>query len=337
MILAGDFGGTSTRLGLFELNETKPVLQTLEKYSSREATGLEEIVRKFIDAHPVKVDCACFGIAGPVREGRVQTPNVPWIADAAELARQLDLDQTWLINDLEANAYGVATLEPEDIARLNESEGEPDLCGNAAIISAGTGLGEAGFYFDGKRYRPFACEGGHSGFAPGNELQIELLRHLMKKFGHLSFERVLSGPGLRNIYEFLRDTGRGEETAALAEQLRKGDPSAVIAKAGLERTSDLCVQALDLFAEIYGAEAGNLALKMKATRGVLVGGGIAPKIVEKLKEPAFIRAFAEKGRMKAMLEVIPVGVILNDQVALFGAALYAALEAGLVEHPLVAV
>ena len=230
MILAGDIGGTSTRLGLFELNGAKPILATMVKYPSREASGLEEIVAKFLRAHPAKVDCACFGVAGPVREGRVQTPNLAWLIDATVLAREARLEQSWLINDLEANAYGVATLEPDDFARLNE--GHADVRGNAAIISAGTGLGEAGFYFDGKRYRPFACEGGHSSFAPTSELEVELLRHLTGKFGHVSFERVLSGPGLLNIYEFLRDTGRGVESASLAKRLRRGDPSAVISEAG---------------------------------------------------------------------------------------------------------
>ncbi|MBI3879860.1 MAG: glucokinase [Verrucomicrobia bacterium] len=333
MILAGDIGGTSTRLGLFEIKGRRPSLVATETFSSRDAKGLDEIVRKFKAAHKLSVEVACFGIAGPVKSQRVETPNLPWHVDAAQLSLALSLPVVWLINDLEANAYGAAALKKKDFEVLNA--GHADLIGNAAIISAGTGLGEAGFYFDGKRYRPFASEGGHVDFAPRNELEIEMLRFLIGKFGRVSYERVLSGPGLRNIYGFLRDTGRGAETPAVAEQMQAGDPSAAIAKAALEGKCDLCGQALDLFVAIYGAEAGNLALKLKATRGVLIGGGIAPKILPRLRGAAFMAAFMDKGRMKALLEPIPVRVILNDRTALLGAALYAALEAGLVEHALV--
>ncbi len=333
MILAGDIGGTSTRLGYFNISRGKPNLVAQETYSSRDAKGLEEIVAKFKATHSGSVQFACFGIAGPVRNDRVETPNLPWIVDGPQLSLSMSLPVVWLINDLEANAYGAAALKKKDFEVLNA--GKADMTGNAAIISAGTGLGEAGFYYDGKRYRPFASEGGHVDFAPRNELEIEMLRHLIKKFGRVSYERVLSGPGLRNIYEFLRDTGRAPEPAWLAEELQKRDPSAAITQAALDGKADLAVQALDLFVTIYGAEAGNLALKLKATRGVLIGGGIAPKILPKLKTATFMQAFMDKGRMKALLEPIPVRVILNDKTALLGAALYAALEAGLIEHALV--
>ena len=332
MILAGDIGGTSTRLGYYNISRGRPNLVAQETYSSRDVKGLEEIVTRFKAAHKLSIEVACFGIAGPVRNERVETPNLPWIVDSHQLSLALSLPVVWLINDLEANAYGAAALKKKDFEILNP--GTPDLTGNAAIISAGTGLGEAGFYFDGKRYRPFASEGGHVDFAPRNELEIEMLRHLIKKFGRVSYERVLSGPGLRNIYEFLRDTGRGTEPAWLAEDMQKRDPSAAITQAALEGKADLAAQALDLFVAIYGAEAGNLALKLKATRGVLIGGGIAPKILAKLKTATFMQAFMDKGRMKTLLEPIPVRVILNDKTALLGAALYAALEAGLIEHAL---
>ena len=333
MILAGDIGGTSTRLGLFDLKGKRPNLLAQETYSSRETQGIEEIVAHFKAKHQITVEFACFGIAGPVKNDRVETPNLPWIVDGPQLSLSLHLPVVWLINDLEANAYGAAALKKKDFEVLNA--GQADLTGNAAVISAGTGLGEAGFYFDGKRYRPFASEGGHVDFAPRNELEIEMLRYLIGRFGRVSYERVLSGPGLRNIYEFLRDTGRGEETAEVAEEMKQRDPSAVIASAALAERSELCGRALDLFVQIYGAEAGNLALKLKATRGILIGGGIAPKILPRLRSPAFLQAFMDKGRMKSLLEPIPVRVILNDKTALLGAALYAALEAGLVEHALV--
>jgi glucokinase len=333
MILAGDIGGTSTRLGFYNISRGRPQLLAQETFPSRDAKGLEELVARFKQRHDVSARFACFGVAGPVRAERVETPNLPWIVDGARLSHTLHLPVVWLINDLEANAYGAAALRKKDFDVLNA--GTPDLTGNAAIISAGTGLGEAGFYFDGKRYRPFASEGGHVDFAPRDELQIEMLRHLTKKFGRVSYERVLSGPGLRNIYEFLRDTGRGTEPEAVTAAMQQRDPSAVISELALAGKDALCAQALDLFVRIYGSEAGNLALKLKATRGVLVGGGIAPKIIKKLREPAFLEAFMDKGRMRALLEPIPVRVILNDQTALLGAALYAALEAGLVEHALV--
>ena len=333
MILAGDIGGTSTRLGFYNIKAKRPNLLVQETFASRAPGGLDGMIAKFKEANQLTVEFACFGIAGPVKNERVETPNLPWIVDARQLSLSLSLPIVWLINDLEANAYGAAALKKKDFEVLNA--GQPDLTGNAAIISAGTGLGEAAFYFDGKRYRPFASEGGHVDFAPRNDLEIELLRHLIGKFGRVSYERVLSGPGLRNIYEFLRDTGRGTELTALAVEMKQRDPSAVIAQAALEGKCALAAQALDLFVAIYGAEAGNLALKLKATRGVLIGGGIAPKILPKLKSPGFRQAFMDKGRMKALLEPIPVRVILNDKTALLGAALYAALEAGLLEHALV--
>jgi glucokinase len=333
MILAGDIGGTSTRLGIYEIKGKRLNLLAQETYPSRGTKGLEEIVAKFKHSNKFPAEFACFGIAGPVKQGRVEATNLPWTVDAAQLSLALSLPVVWLINDLEANAYGAAALKKKDFEVLNA--GTADLTGNAAIISAGTGLGEAGFYFDGKRYRPFASEGGHVDFAPRNELEIELLRYLISKFGRASYERVLSGPGLKNLHAFLRDTGKGEEPAWFVEEVKSKDPSAVIATAALAGKCDLCVKALDLFVTIYGAEAGNLALKLKATRGVLIGGGIAPKILPKLKGAAFMQAFRDKGQMGALLGPIPVRVILNDKTALLGAALYAALEAGLVEHKLV--
>jgi glucokinase len=226
-----------------------------------------------------------------------------------------------LINDLEANAWGIATLSSDDIAVLNP--GESDGAGNLALISAGTGLGQAGLHWDGTRYRPFASEGGHVDFAPRNRLEMDLLEFLLRQFPRVSYERVVSGPGLQNIYRFLRETGRGDEPPWLAARLREQDPNAVVAQAALSGESALCVQALDLFVALYGAAAGNLALTLLATGGVYLGGGIAPKILPKLKDPIFLNAFFTKGRLRPLLETVPVRVILNDQTALFGAARYA--------------
>jgi len=320
-ILAGDIGGTNTRLAILETSDGCPRVVVEQSFPSREHKNLDEIVVKFLAACDLKVKRACFGVAGPVRQRQARPSNLPWVVDAEQLAKGFGFDAVTLINDLEASAYGLVALGAKDLTVLNE--GLPDAQGNSAIISAGTGLGEAGLHFEGKTHRPFASEGGHSDFAPRNELEIDLLRYLLPRFQHVSYERVLSGPGLLNIYKFLRDTGRGEEPAWLGDELGRYDPAAVITQAALREKSDLCLQALDLFVSIYGAEAGNLALKVKATGGVFLGGGIAPKILKKLKETIFMEAFMAKGRMRPLLEAIPVRVIPNDRTALLGAAICA--------------
>ncbi|HJY80052.1 MAG TPA: glucokinase, partial [Candidatus Binatia bacterium] len=323
--LAGDIGGTKTRLALFTAAGERLESCVEETFPSREHGGLDEIVRAFVSQQQVSVTHAGFGVAGPVKHSRSETTNLPWVVDARQLAGQLGIASVVLINDLEANAYGVAALEAKDFVIL--SHGAPDAEGNAAIIAAGTGLGEAGLYWDGAQHHPFACEGGHTDFAPRNELEIELLRYLLTRFTRVSYERVLSGPGLYNIYQFLRDTGRGKEPVWLTEELHEQDPAATISQAALTDRSALCVQALDLFVSLYGAEAGNLALKVMATGGLYVGGGIAPKILQKLQDSTFVQAFLTKGRMQPLLEAMPVRVILNDKTALLGAARCALLRA----------
>jgi glucokinase len=318
MILAGDVGGTHTRLALFEMAGGKLNLLTEQIYSSREFPGLETILADFLRTSAGKPDNAGIGVAGPVRDGRCVATNLPWVVDAAKLAASAGLPGVVLLNDLEANAYGIATLQPSDFVVLQKGEG--NARGNAAVISAGTGLGEAGMYWDGADFRPFAGEGGHSSFAPEGELQGELFQHLAKRFGHVSCERVVSGPGLVNIYEFLRDTGRGVESPAVMEEMHAGDPAAAISRGALGGECQLCAQALQIFVQAYGAEAGNLALKVLATGGVYVGGGIAPKILRALQGPGFLEAFLAKGRMKPLLESMPVRVILNENTALRGAA-----------------
>lgn len=327
MILAGDIGGTNARLAFFtvERRKLKPLIEHV--YPSRQHRNLESVVQKFVSDNRLAPEHACFGIAGPVSGARAEMPNLRWTVEASSVANQLSIASVSLINDLEANAYGVAVLERKDFEVLNA--GASDAIGNAAVIAAGTGLGEAGLYWDGKRHHPFPCEGGHVDFGPIDDLQLEMLRHLRGEFGHVSWERVLSGPGLFHIYRFLRDTGRGEEPAWLKEEIAEGEPSAHVSRAALEGKSALCVQALEVFVSLYGAEAGNLALKIMATGGVYLGGGIAPKILGKLKQPPFMKAFTAKGRLKNLLEAIPVKVILNDKTALLGAARCAALRAGL--------
>ncbi|HLI80050.1 MAG TPA: glucokinase [Candidatus Binataceae bacterium] len=327
MILAGDIGGTNARLALFECERGKLKEIVGETFPSRQFKTLEEIVAKFASNHPAKIEHACFGIAGPVRDGRSETPNLAWVVDSRSLAKAAGLASLRLINDLEANAFGVATLSEKDFTVLNA--GAPDAAGNQAVISAGTGLGEAGLYWDGKYHRAFASEGGHCDFAPRDDVEGELAKWLHQQFGHASWERVLSGPGLFNIYKFLRDTGRGKEASWFGEESKHTDPSVLISRAAIDNRDPLCAQALDLFVSFYAAEAGNLALKIMALGGVFLGGGIAPRIAVKLKQPAFMKSFAAKGRMSSMLEAIPVSIILNDLTALQGAARCAALAGGL--------
>jgi glucokinase len=325
MILAGDIGGTNTRLALFRVHSGRLQAMVQETFPSQQQANLESLLRHFLSVHHHHIEQACFGVAGPVRHGRCEAVNLAWVVDAQHLAREVGLDAIGLINDLEANAYGIAELAPEDFLVLNQ--GAADASGNAAIIAAGTGLGEAGLYWDGSAHRPFASEGGHTSFGPSDTLQVELLRYLMPQYDHTSWERLVSGPGIYNIYRFLRDTGRGEEPPWLREQVHQGDPAPAISRAALAGTSQLCEQTLDLFVTLYGAEAGNLALKLMATGGVYVGGGIAPKIIQKLKNGTFMGAFVAKGRLQSLLQDIPVRVILNEKTALLGAARYATLHA----------
>ncbi|MGB0126535.1 MAG: glucokinase [Rhodocyclaceae bacterium] len=326
MILAGDIGGTSSRLALFEVRDGKLAAVHEQTYPSAQYPGLAPIVAEFRRTRDAPLSAACFGVAGPIRDGRVKTTSLPWIVDAAELARGVGLDRAFLINDLEANAYGIAVLEPGDFFTLQEGRADPK--GNACVVSAGTGLGEAGMVWDGTRHIPFACEGGHTDFGPRDHLEVGLLEHLRAKYGHVSYERIVSGPGLLNIYEFLRDTGWGGELSAVTAQMREQDPSSVISRFGLNGECPMCVQALDMFISLFGAEAGNAALKFMATAGVYLGGGIAPKIIDKLNGPTFTAAFNTKGRMRPLMEATPVRVILNPKTALIGAARYAALQAG---------
>lgn len=322
MILAGDVGGTNTRLALIVAEGKRLKLAALDIFPSREYDNLDSIVRVFVGKHEASVEQACFGVAGPVRQGRCETPNLAWVVDASRLAAETGLAAVGLINDLEANAHGISLLGPEDFLVL--SEGEPDPEGNAALIAAGTGLGEAGLFRAGERLQPFPSEGGHADFAPRNRLEMELLAYLLERYEHVSFERVVSGPGLANIYGFLRDTGRGEEPEWLRERLAREDLAAVISEAALDGKSALCEKALNLFVSLFGAEAGNLALKFKASGGLFIGGGIAPKIVRKLTDSTFMAAFVAKGRMRNLLQAVPVRVILNDRTALLGAARVAA-------------
>ncbi len=322
MILAGDIGGTDARLAYFQPQNGHLRLLSERTFPSREHRELGEIVEQFLEESGTRPEVACFGIAGPVRNGRVETSNLPWVIEQSRLAKQIHLPATLLINDLEASAWGIGALDRTDLVPLNRVTGP--AVGNQAVIAPGTGLGEAGMFWDGTRHRVFASEGGHTDFGPQDELQIELLRFLQARFGHASYERIVSGPGLVNVYEFLRDS-RGEKgTLEVAERMKKGDPAAAISRAALDATCPLAQKALDVWISVFGAEASNLALKTMATGGLFLAGGISPKILPKLKEPLFMNAFLNKGRLRPLAESIPVQVVTNEKAGLLGAARCAA-------------
>ena len=325
MILAGDIGATRTRLAAFETEGNRLQCVVEKTYMSQEHEGLPGILTQFVKTEGIPVHSACLGVAGPVRGGRSKISNLTWVIDARETAKQLKLNSVGLLNDLEAYAYGIDALESKDFVTL--SEGSDDAEGNRAVISARTGLGVAGLYWDGFRHHPFACEGGHADFAPRDEIQTELLSYLQKKYGRISCERVLSGPGIRNIYEFLRDTHKADEPAWLQEQLHAAhDVPAAISKLALEGKSPICDQTLSVFVSVFGAETGNCALRYMTTGGIFIGGIIAAKLVTRMKDPIFMQAFLDKGRMEVLLKDMPVKVILNDDCGLIGAARYTLVQ-----------
>jgi glucokinase len=323
MILAGDIGGTNARLALFDVRNGKFNLVTATIFPSRNYSGLDQIVTEFVATSGVHPARACFGVAGPVTNGEVETSNLPWKIQSRRLADELKIKQALLINDLEATGWGVGALSGDDLVALTQIS---STTGNQALIAAGTGLGEGGLYWDGSRHHVFASEGGHCDFAPADELQLELFRYLHARYGHVSYERVLSGPGLVNIFEFLRDTGRGKVPGWLSAEMKVMDPAAAISAAAMDAKCPMSEQAMDIFVSIFGAEAGNLGLKIKATGGVFLAGGIAPKILAKLATPLFLDAFLSKGRLRHLMEVMPVNVIINDKLALLGAARCALME-----------
>ena len=324
MILAGDVGGTKVHLALYDFANGKLAYSREERYPAREYAGLEAIVKEFTGTD--EVTAACFGVPGPVRDGRLRLTNLPWTLDSRELTVNLRIPHVFLINDLEANGYGIAELSSDQILCL--SEGDTRQIGNRALIAAGTGLGEGLLIWNGHMHIPYPSEGGHADFAPRNEDEIDLLRFLKQKYnGRISWERVVSGMGIGNVYEFLRDVRGMEEPRWLAEQIAEGDPNAVITVAGLAAKAEICVKTLDMVVSAYGAEAGNLALKVMSVGGLYVGGGIAPRILEKLKDGTFLRAFQDKGRLSQLLINMPVRVILESRAAVLGAAAYAEARA----------
>jgi glucokinase len=319
MILAGDIGGTKTVLALYtqEQGVRKPLRE--ERFPSREFESLDAILRKFLDDTGARPAAASFGVAGPIIDQKCRVTNLPWMIDAAALARDFDIPTVHLLNDLQAVATAVPHLEKDEVCVLNE--GAPDPTGNIGVIAPGTGLGEAFLTPEGDRYRAWATEGGHASFAPVTLEQLELLAFLERRFGHVSFERVCSGSGFPNIYDYLVASGSYEEPEWLRKELAEAkDPTPIIMEAGYQRKAPICIAALDLFVHILGGVLGNMALRVMATGGLYLGGGVPPRILSRLQKRDFLDAICYKGRFREWISRIPVYVILDSKSAIRGAA-----------------
>lgn len=321
LILAGDLGGTNFRVAVFR-GDSEMTRLHFAKFRSADHSSLEEMVRLFLEglspALEAPLQAACFGVPGPNVAGVVKPSNLGWKIEVNSLPRLLGIPRVTVLNDLESTAYGVAALRQTDFAPLQAGSGTH--AGNQCVIAPGTGLGEAGLFWDGTRHTPWACEGGHADFAPTDELQHDLLTYLRREYGRVSFERVVSGMGIANIYRFLRETGRGIEKPEVAQEMLTQDAAAVIDQHAGDGSCPLCVSTMDLFVQALGAEASNLALKTMATGGIFLGGGIPPKILPLLRRPLFLESFLNKGRLRPLLETMPINVVLNDETALLGSA-----------------
>jgi glucokinase len=319
-VLAGDIGGTKTRLAIMEVDGTQLRVERESIYPSHGFSTFEVLLAEFLTDTQAPAHAA-LGVAGPVKGRTVHVTNLPWYIDADVLQERFSFRTCELLNDLEAMAHGLPALGAEDLTTLQD--GDPASGGNVAVIAAGTGLGEAGLFWDGRQHHPYATEGGHTSFSPQNELEMELLRYLQRLYGHVSWERVVSGMGLPDLHDFMRGYRKSAVPEWLAEEMRNEGAAAAVSRAALVGSDDICVETLDCFVRLYGAEAGNLALKTMSRGGLFVGGGIAPKILPLMQRGNFLAAFLDKGRMRPLLDAMPVRVILNDRVALYGPALYA--------------
>ena len=320
-VLAADVGGTKTELALFQIKKGKLIPIKNQRYPTTDHRSFVEAIHHFHDDKSYLIDCACLGVAGTVEGDKVRGVNFAWEIDAKKLESDLNIKSVFLINDLEANAYGLSALEDSDFEIITEGEKSE---GNAAVISPGTGLGEAGMYWDGS-YHPYATEGGHCNFSPTDEQDVELWKFLNKKFDHVSWERLISGQGILNIYEFLRQYNGEKEPDWLTEKLKIDNSAKVISAAAIEKKDPVSVETLQLFLKYLAIESSQLALKAKATGGIYIGGGIVPKILSLIDKKEFYKNFINAGRMEHLLKTIPIKIVLNDKTALMGAAYYAAM------------
>jgi glucokinase len=330
MILAGDVGGTKVHLALYNMVEGRLIPVRDHKFPAHEFSSLEEVVTRFLAEGPAdksQISAACFGVPGPVRDGRLKLTNLPWTLDTRDLQRILGIARVFLINDLEANGYGIPQLAEDKVFTLHA--GDPNAVGHQGLVAPGTGLGEAILIWNGTSHTPIPSEGGHCDFAARTDREVALLQYLRRTLnGRVSFERVVSGLGIKNIYAYLRDVEKIDEPQWLRDRLKTEDPNSVIGTCAEDGSSWICFETMKIFAAACGAECGNVALKVLAMGGIYLGGGIPPKILKTLQNGAFTQAFLDKGRLSPLLQSIPVRVILDDRCALLGAAAYAEANAG---------
>jgi glucokinase len=320
LVLAADVGGTKTNMALFRITNNKMEVVREHTFKSAIHSSMEEIIAKFKAQGNEVFHSVSLAIAGPVYKGKAHGTNLPWDVEEESIRKAFNLEEVYLLNDLEANAYGLSALEGKDLLPLYE--GDPTGVGNIAIISPGTGLGEAGMYFDGTNFHPFATEGGHCDFAPQNELDVEMLHYLQRNYDHVSWERLISGPGILHIFQFFRYVKKMEVPAWLDEAMEAGELGHAISKGAMEDSCEVCQATIDLFLRYLAEESGNLILKFKATGGLYIGGGIVPDLIGELDVASFLRYLQNSGRMEHLLKQVPVSVIMNEKTALLGAAFY---------------
>ncbi len=321
-IVAGDVGGTKTNLSICHVTDKGISEMVARSYSSGDFKAFLHVMESFIKEHSYKIKRIALGVAGPVIDGKADLTNLGWVLDAAELRKELEIDHVILLNDLEATAYGLASLENDELVEI--FPGVQPSKGNMAIISPGTGLGEAGLYNDGKYLHPFPTEGGHCDFSPRSEFDKALHGFLEKKYGIVSWEKLISGPAIPDMYEFIRSTGKHHEKDFVAEKMRENDPSAVISSMAMDQQCPLCMETMAHFVRYLARECSNLVLKMKATGGLFIGGGIPTKILPLIQVPEFIKNYLDGDRMEHLLEQVPIRVIMEQEAPMYGAALYAA-------------
>ncbi|HEY2350402.1 MAG TPA: glucokinase [Puia sp.] len=323
IVIGGDAGGTKVNLAIFEATMNDVRLIKSATYHSGSFPSVHQILQQFMQENPdYKPEKICLGVAGPVFEGRVAVTNLPWYVDAGEIAKATGVNQVILLNDLEATAYGVAGLTDDDLAVLHA--GDPDEGGNISILAPGTGLGEAGLFWDGQFYHPFATEGGHCDFSCRDALDLELHDYLLRKYKVVSWESVIAGPGVSSIFQFLCEIKKRSISIATEDKLKTGDPSAVISEAAIEESDPVCVEAMRIFVRHLARECCNLILKMKSTGGLLLAGGVPPKIISLLREPYFYENLLDCDRMQELVKKVPVKVILNDKAPMIGAGWFGA-------------
>lgn len=321
VILAGDVGGTKTNLALFRTEGKKLERIKTINYPSSEFKSVIHMLHKFTEDEVHKPVSICLGVAGPVINGKVEMTNLDWDLDLQEIRTATGIQTVTLLNDLEATAYGLAGFEEEDFITVHEGVYRP---GNMAILSPGTGLGEAGLYFDGRYYHPFPTEGGHCDFSPRSQFDFDLHQYLQRKYGIVSWEKLISGSGIYDTYQFLRDERSMEEPAWLKDEIAAGDPAAIISHNAMQEKSDICIETMDTFVRYLARESCNLVLKIKSIGGLFLGGGISPKIASLIQREVFMRDFLDCDRMQHLLENVPVRIIVNQKAPMLGAAYYAA-------------